>query len=64
MALRTPADPQHVAHLATQGSPSEAVLEAWINPGPVPAWHRAAQQEVRDAMPVLAAALDRMAAER
>ena len=39
----------------------EAVVEAWTNEGAMPAWHRAAQNQVRSAMPLLARALDRMA---
>ena len=62
--MHTPADPATVQHLAQRGEPAQAVIEAWTRPGPHPQWHEAAKREVRDAMPVLAAALDRMAAER
>ena len=44
--------------------PAEAVLRAWNTPGPRPDWHAKAQKKVREAMPVLARALDRMASER
>lgn len=44
--------------------PAEAVAAAWANPGPHPAYHRRMQAEVRQSMPVLARALDRLARER
>lgn len=43
---------------------TEAAVLAWATPGPHPAWHREAQEEVRRAMPLLARALDRAARER
>ena len=36
-----------------------AIMAAWMNPGPHPAYHRAMKAEVRRTMPVLATALDR-----
>jgi hypothetical protein len=42
---------------------AEAVLVAWTAPGPRPDWHFKMQAEVRDSMPVLARALDRLARE-
>ena len=39
----------------------EAIMAAWMNPGPQPAYHRAMQAEVHRTMPVLAAALERAA---
>lgn len=62
--MRTPHDPARVRQLAEEGSVEEAVLRAWTDPGAHPAWHARAQREVRNAMPVLAAALDRMERER
>lgn len=44
-------------------SASDAVARAWTTPGANPEWHKKAQQEVRDAMPVLARALDRLTTE-
>lgn len=35
-----------------------AVLEAWTEPGPVPEYHRAMQDELRRRWPALATALD------
>lgn len=45
-------------HLLTQ------LYEAWTVPGPVPTLHERKKERVRREMPVLAAALDRMARER
>jgi len=42
----------------------DAILAAWNRPGRNAAWHRAAQQTVRRAMPTLAHALDRATSER
>lgn len=42
---------------------SEAVLRAWTEPGVRPTWHRQRQGDLRDTMPVLAHALDRLARE-
>lgn len=39
--------------------PLEAIRKAWREPGINPKWHRASKQVVRDAMPLLARALDR-----
>lgn len=41
----------------------EAVLKAWTNPGPVPEYHRDMQRELTLKWPVLARALDELAAE-
>lgn len=38
-----------------------AVLKAWTDPGPVPAYHRAEQQELLRVWPTLALALDELA---
>ena len=40
--------------------PEEALARAWSEPGNNPRWHRLCQQVVRDCMPVLARALDRL----
>lgn len=48
-------------HMYDHLHPVDAVLCAWTVPGPVPAYHAAMQQQVRDAMPLLARALDRAA---
>lgn len=61
---RTPHSPERVAQLAAQGTAIEAVVAAWINPGPHPHWHKYRQRDVRESMPVLALALDRLAKER
>lgn len=37
-----------------------AVALCWSEPGDNPRWHRKMQEEVRDRMPVLARALDRL----
>lgn len=37
-----------------------AVALCWSEPGENPRWHRKMQEEVRDRMPVLARALDRL----
>ena len=44
--------------------PLDAVLAAWANQGANPTWHQVMQSEVRDSMPLLARALDRLTAER
>jgi len=41
----------------------EAVLRAWTDAGSQPQWHEQCKDELRDAMPLLARALDRLAAE-
>jgi hypothetical protein len=45
-------------------TPVEAVAKAWTEPGPHPAWHEETKRAVRDAMPLLARALDRLTTER
>lgn len=55
----TPAGEQRYDHLPA----AEAVRAAWTQPGLNPAWHAEAQQVVRDAMPLVARALERLAAE-
>lgn len=42
---------------------AEAVVAAWMRPGRSPRYHKAAQADMRAAMPVLARALDRLARE-
>ncbi|MDP8928652.1 MAG: hypothetical protein M3O70_08790 [Actinomycetota bacterium] len=44
--------------------PYEAAVRAWVNPGRAPGAHAAAKRGVRALMPLLARALDRMAAEQ
>jgi hypothetical protein len=56
----TPAGLRSLDHLG----PLDAVVRAWTDPGPHPQWHRKMQAEVRDSMPLLARALDRLTAER
>lgn len=41
--------------------PLEAVVAAWTDPGPNPFWHRMQQEALRQSMPLLAHALDRLA---
>lgn len=57
--MKTPTTP---GGLATYDHihPELAVRLAWTNPGMNPEWHEKAKQAVRDAMPLLARALDRM----
>lgn len=45
-------------------NPEEAVSLAWTLPGVHPRYHAEQQQIVRERMPLLARALDRMAEER
>ena len=52
---RTPTTPGAVARLANTGTPVEAVIDAWTNPGTNPGWNEMTRRCVRDAMPVLAA---------
>lgn len=42
--------------------PAEAVRRAWTDQGAAPAWHDAMKAEVASHMPLLARALDRLAA--
>lgn len=44
--------------------PLEAIVAAWVTEGPSRFWHRRAKMAVHRAMPELARALDRAAAER
>jgi len=44
--------------------PEEALARAWSQPGSHPRWHRLTQQVVRDCMPLVARALDRLAEQR
>lgn len=41
----------------------EAVVQAWTAPGPHRGYHAAAAEDVRERMPLLGRALDRLAAE-
>ncbi len=61
--MRTPTTPDGLRrydHLP----PAEAAVKAWTEAGPHPAWHKMAHRAAAEAMPLLARALDRMAAER
>lgn len=60
--MKTPADPEYVKARAGEGSPSEAVVRAWTDPGRDPAWHQRQKNMVRGGMPVLAEALNRLVA--
>jgi hypothetical protein len=42
--------------------PDEAARRAWVDPGLAPDWHEAMKAEVASHMPLLARALDRLAA--
>ncbi len=44
--------------------PAEAVVMAWTYPGRRPDWHAMCKAELRASMPLLARALDRLAAEQ
>lgn len=50
-------------HMYDTLPPEEAVIAAWVNTGPNPQWHRRCQDVVRQQMPLLARALDRLAEE-
>lgn len=41
-------------------TPEQAVLNAWTQVGGHPEYHRKMEQQVREAMPLLARALDRL----
>ena len=59
MTDRTPVSPAKLRrydHLPA----AEAASRAWAKPGVNPEWHREMRQRVRDAMPLLARALDRL----
>lgn len=45
-------------------SPVDAVIKAWTNPGSNEWWHANAKHDVRQSMPLLARALDRLAKEK
>lgn len=60
--MRTPTTPEgerRYDHLPA----AEAASRAWTSSGANPEWHERAKAEVRSAMPLLARALDRLAAE-
>jgi hypothetical protein len=59
--IKTPTRDGEALRLAMTGTSIEAVIAAWNEPGPHPDWHERAKSQVRDAMPVLALALDRLA---
>lgn len=42
----------------------DAALAAWNDPGKHPSWHKICQDNVRQAMPLLAKALDRASREK
>lgn len=56
---RTDAGLRQYDHL----SALDAVIRAWTEPGPNPAWHEMTRKEVHDSMPLLARALDRLTHE-
>lgn len=45
---------------AVLAAPVADVVAAWVNPGPVPAYHNAMKAKLRADWPVLAAALDKL----
>lgn len=55
----TPAGLRMYDHLPA----AEAVVSAWVTPGRVPGWDVEVAREIRAAAPLLARALDRLAAE-
>lgn len=55
----TPAGLRKYDHLPA----AEAVVSAWATPGRVPGWDVEVAREIRAAAPLLARALDRLAAE-
>ena len=44
-------------------TPTQALITAWTEPGLHPWWHKKAQRAVRDAMPLVARALDDLVKE-
>lgn len=58
--MHTPFSQAHIDMLNSTLSPIEATVRAWNDPGKHPDWHYRAKLEVRNAMPALAAALDRL----
>ena len=56
--MKTPTSDKGLA-MHDELPPLVAIRKAWRVPGNNPKWHRASQQVVRDAMPLLARALDR-----
>ena len=62
MGMRTPVTPgglRKYDHLP----PAEAAVRAWTTPGTHPEWDYRCKQETREALPLLARALDRLARE-
>lgn len=61
----TPVDPGAIDRFV-YGSPDpvDAVIRAWVDPGVNPHWHAFRRDMLHRDMPVLAAALDRLAAQR
>lgn len=62
MSDRTPVSRRALERVIA-GDPVEHILSAWTQPGVSPAWHAAMQSRIRRQMPLLGAALDRLAAE-
>lgn len=58
--MKTPTTPSGLTRYDDL-APGQAAVRAWIEPGPVPQYHRACQEQVREVMPLLGRALDRAA---
>lgn len=61
MATRGPASYAAVLAHFDALPPDRAVVEAWLNEGPNPEYHRQCKAEVRRLMPMLARQLERLA---
>jgi len=61
--MKTPYSEEGLRKLDTLPA-ADAVLLAWVMAGRVPAYHAQAQDLVRETMPVLGRALDRLAEEQ
>jgi hypothetical protein len=57
--MKTPHNP----NAPQNEDPLVAVVQAWNDPGLYPVWHDLAKHKVRDCMPMLAKALDRLSEE-
>jgi hypothetical protein len=42
---------------------ADAVINAWLDPGDNPVWHRVMQKELHETMPLLARAIERLVEE-
>lgn len=61
-SLRTPITAEALQR-ARQDDPLTAAVRAWTEPGPHPQYHERCRLTMREAMPLVADALDRLAAD-